>query len=81
MLFVFFWLLKRKDFISGFFLFKCIESIHRRLQNGLINSLPFLLAFISMNVSGFIADYLVKHRIMRKIVVRKLFSGLGWRIL
>lgn len=46
-------------------------------QNGLLSSLPYLLAYICGIVAGQMSDFLLSRKIFSVVAVRKLFTTLG----
>ena len=47
------------------------------MQNGALSGLPYLVMWVVMIVSGFVADLLRTKRILRTTTVRKLCNGIG----
>lgn len=46
-------------------------------QNGLLSSLPYILFWLNINVSGVVADMFIRKGIFTRTRTRKLFNVLG----
>ncbi|CAF0855781.1 unnamed protein product [Brachionus calyciflorus] len=46
-------------------------------SNGILSSIPFIANWVVIFVSSFCADYLITKKILSKLAVRRLFTGLG----
>ena len=47
------------------------------MQNGMLSGVPYLVMWLMMIVSGYLADLLRRKRIFRTTTVRKLANGIG----
>jgi hypothetical protein len=46
-------------------------------QNGFLSALPHIASFIVVMLTGSLADYIIKKKILKRVNARKLFHGIG----
>ncbi|XP_064597334.1 sialin-like [Liolophura sinensis] len=55
------------------------EVLHFNIkENGLLSALPYFCCWVTMNVTGFVVDYLREHRYLSTVHARKLATSLGF---